>query len=163
MKTRIAVLTSGSLTVLVAAVLLASASPAHQAHAAGGGCLASYAGGFFGFSGDGFGLSATAPAAPRAVAGEIFLTADSSTSLTGFISGFATFNNHGSITRVTLGGTYAMVSGECMGSLIMTRSIGSTLHYDLVPTGWSLGGTAKEVLFVETDPQTTGTLDAISM
>jgi hypothetical protein len=162
MKARIAVVTAGSLTVLMAAVLLVSATPARQVHAAGGGCPASYAAGFFGFSGDGFGLSTAAPA-PRAVAGELFLSPDSSLSLTGTLSGFATFNNLGAVTRVTLSGTYAMVAGECMGSAIVIRSSGSALHYDLVPTGWSSGGSAKEVLFVETDPKAVGTLAAISM
>ena len=38
---------------LFAAVLLASATPAHQVHAAGGGCPASYAAGFFGLGCDG--------------------------------------------------------------------------------------------------------------
>lgn len=161
MKTRIAVVT-GSLTVLIAAVLFTSATPARQVHASGGGCPASYAAGFFGFSGDGFGLSTSVPA-PRAIAGELFLTADSSLSLTGTLNGFATINNRGAVTRVTLSGTYAMVTGECMGSAIVIRSSGPTLHYDLVPTGWSSGGIAKEVLFVETDPQTVGTLKAIAM
>jgi hypothetical protein len=162
MKTRMAVVTAGSLTVLIAAVLLTSATPVRQVHAAGGGCPASYAQGFFGFSGDSLVLSTSAPA-PRALAGELFLTADTSVSLTGTLSGFATINNHGAVTRVTLSGTYAMVAGECMGSAIVIRSRGSILHYDLVPTGWSSAGIAKEVLFVETDSQSIGNLRAIAM
>jgi hypothetical protein len=162
MKTRIAVVTAGSLTLLVAALLLTSATPARQVRASGGGCLASYAQGFFGFSGDGFRVSSPTPA-PRAIAGGLFLTADSSVSLTGTVGGYATINNRGVVTRVTLSGTYAMFPGQCMGSAIFIPSSGSTLHYDLVPTGWTNGGIATEVLFVETDPHTTGTLRAIAM
>jgi len=162
MKTRVAVLTAGSLTALIAAVLLFSATPIRPVHAGGGGCLASYAAGFFGFSGDSLVLGTAAPT-PRAIAGGLFLTADSSLSTTGTISGYATINNHGAVTRVTLSGTYAMIAGKCMGSATMIRSSGSILHYDLVPTGWSTSGIAKEVLFVETDSQSIGNLRAIAM
>jgi hypothetical protein len=162
MKTRIAVVFAGSLTLLVTAVLITSATPARQVHAAGGGCPASYAQGFFGFSGDGYAVGSFARA-PRAIAGGLFLTADDPASLTGTVSGYATINNLGVVTRVTLSGTYAMFPGQCMGSATFIPSSGPTLHYDLVPTGWSLGGIAREVLFVQTDPHTTGTLRAIAM
>jgi hypothetical protein len=166
MKIRLALLTAVATTICAVLLLVGGTGSARPVHAAGGGCGATYAQGFFGFSGQQLFTSATAAPAPIAVAGAIFLTSDNPsdvTVLTGTIGGYWTYNSRGTVTRSDISGTYAMVSGHCYGTATITPTVGLVTHWDLVPVGWSNGGIPTQVLFVETDPHKIGTLTAISM
>ena len=164
MRTRIAVMTAATLTALAVVVAVASlGGGARPAHAGGGGCPADYAAGFYGFNGQSISGGAGLPVSSIATAGAIFLTSDGTGLLTGTVSGYETVNAHGATTRTNFTGTFAMVLGECIGSATVTPTTGPATHWDLVPVGWSLGGHATQVLFVQTDPHQAGTLTAISM
>ncbi len=162
-KIRLAVLTIATLTGLVAAFLVGANQPARNVHAAGGGCPADYAAGFYGFSGQAQTIGFAGARAPYANAGAIFLTSDGTGLLTGTIGGYQTINKGGTVTRTDFSGTFAMVASHCYGSATIIPTVGPTTHYDLVPVGWSLGGMATEVLFVETDTGGIGTFTALHM
>ncbi len=163
MKIRLALLTTATVATFAVVLLIASAGTVRSVHAAGGGCPADYAAGFYGFNGQSLFTSTTAAPAPIAAAGAIFLTSDGAGLLTGTLSGYETVNNRGTVTRTDFTGTFTMVSGHCYGSATVTPTTGLATHFDLVPVGWSNGGRATQVLFVETDPHKIGTLTAISM
>ena len=164
MKIRLAVLLATSVALVGAVMIVTSAASPRHVTASGGGCPASYASGFFGYNGQGFDGSSFAPR-PMAIEGEMFLNGDTAVSLTGTLSGFYTVNNRGTVSRVSFTGTYVMVAGECQGSATVIPSLGPTLHYDLVPTGWSVGGPgfAKEVLMAGTDQSNVGTIRLVPM
>src|SRR5436309_1832946 len=134
MKTRLTVVTAATLTAVAAALFVSFGNSARPVHAAGGGCPASYAAGFFGFSGDAL--------------------------TTGTINGYQTINNRGVVTRVDFTGSYAMVAAHCYGLATIIPSSGPTTHFDLVPIGWTNGGIPNRIRFVETDSHGIGTLVA---
>jgi len=162
MKVRLAVLTAATLTALAAALLVSGSHPARPVQASGGGCPADYAAGFYGFSGQSLTGAAIVPR-PYATAGVIALTSDGTLLLTGTINGYQTINNKGVVTRVDFTGTFAMVASHCYGSATITPTSGPATHFDLVPVGWTAGGMATQVLFVQTDANSVGTLTALRM
>ncbi|HZQ48798.1 MAG TPA: hypothetical protein VFB69_00640 [Candidatus Dormibacteraeota bacterium] len=163
MKTRLAVLSAAVVFSLAALLLVSLAGPVRSVHAGGGGCPVDYAAGFYAFNGQSYATGVAVLPAPVATAGAIFITPDSPLSLTGTLSGYYTMNARGTVTRTDFTGTLAMVAGHCYGSATITPTSGFTTHWDLVPSGWSNGGVATEVMFVETDSFRSGTLTAVPM
>jgi len=161
MKTRLTVVTAATLTAVAAALFVSFGNSARPVHAAGGGCPASYAAGFFGFSGDALTTGTSFVPGLYATAGVISLAADPGvTTLTGTINGYQTINNRGVVTRVDFTGSYAMVAAHCYGLATIIPSSGPTTHFDLVPIGWTNGGIPNRIRFVETDSHGIGTLVA---
>ena len=155
-------LLGAALAISIAALLvvgLAAGSP-RAVHAGGGGCPVDYAAGFYAFSGDSL---TTGLPGPVATAGAMFITSDAPLSETGTVSGYYTMNTRGSVVRTDFTGTVSMVVGHCYGSVTITPTTGPTTHWDLVPSGWSNGGVATRVVFVETDTNRSGTLTALPM
>src|SRR5438094_9800830 len=103
MKTRLTVVTAATLTAVAAALFVSFGNSARPVHAAGGACPASYAAGFFGFSGDALTTGTSFVRGPYATAGVLCLASDAGlTTLTGTFTGYQTINNRGSVTRVDL-------------------------------------------------------------
>ncbi len=162
MKIRLVVLSTAVAFSVAALVLVSLAGSTRPVHAGGGGCPVDYAQGYYAFSGQSFTAGTVIPA-PVAVAGVMFITSDAPLSPTGTLNGYYTMNNRGVVTRTDFTGTVSMVSLHCYGLVTITPTTGATSHWDLVPSGWSNGGIATHVQFVETDLNRTGTLDALPM
>jgi hypothetical protein len=163
MKFRSALL-GAALAISIAALLVVGLAGSPRAvHAGGGGCPVDYAAGFYAFSGDSLTTGVATLPGPVATAGAIFITADAPGSETGTVSGYYTMNTRGTVVRTDFTGTVAMVAGHCYGSVTITPTTGATTHWDLVPSGWSNGGVATRVVFVQTDPNRSGTLTALPM
>jgi hypothetical protein len=142
--------------VAAGAALFVQNLPGRSAHAAGGGlCANLYFQGGYGFAGEGFAAGAGGQV-PEAFLGGFIAVPNTAAGATNgtIISGTETMSRQGTIKRLTFTGTFQIASNVCGGSVVLSTSAGTTLHYDFWMNQWS-SGIAQGVNFIQTDPGAT--------
>lgn len=156
-KTRAILLFGVVVTLVVGSIVVTRQISVRQVQAAGGGvCVNLYLQGGYGFAGQGFSSSGGNALVPIAISGGFIAVPNMAAGATNgtLIGGSETVSRQGRIQRLTFTGTFQASRSVCGGTVMISTSVRTTVHYDYMVNQWSTG-IAQEGNFIQTDPGNT--------
>lgn len=155
-KTRAILLLGVVVTLVVGSIVVTRQISVRQVQAAGGACVNLYLQGGYGFAGQGFSSSGGNAQVPMAISGGFIAVPNTAAGASDgtLIGGSETVSRQGRIRRLTFTGTFQGSRSVCGGTVVISTSAGTTVHYDYMVNQWSTG-IAQEGNFIQTDPGNT--------